>query len=192
MSMPLHPAQFAEQLPMFMTAGEIRAKHRLWNADRQIVGEGGKSEREAWDEHFAEKGYRPVAGFQGGNPEVLKRMGPRHPENDTEMMDRKYREAQVSAPGVPSMAEHIREHGAIDQVIPLKPTTYGFAGDGPTGVDSEKVSDHLGNQFTPWVHGEMLGGHHRVAVHEREAPNTLLPVMFHTSMHDARSSGYYA
>jgi len=180
--MELQKAQFGEQLPMFMTAGEIRQKHGLWDADRKIVGNDGKTKSDI---------YRETGRYPKPNE-----IGQQHPESDTEMMDRKYTEAKRyrrynddSGKGA-SLAEEIRMNGAIEKPIHLSPNKY--IKTSPEDPSKTKFADGKGQQWDRYVTGRVLGGHHRIAVHEHEAPNTLLPVMFHESMEHARQSGHYA
>ena len=73
--MELQGKQFGEQLPMFMTAGEIRAKHAVWDPDRILVGNGGKTRDQVGVEIQKEEG--------GQWPSPAKILSRRTPKNQS-------------------------------------------------------------------------------------------------------------
>lgn len=56
-----------------------------------------------------------------------------------------------------------------------------------TGVQSPV---HLGQQFGSEGKPEIVGGHHRIAVATRHAPDTLIPVLHHKDIRAARTTSY--
>ena len=93
----------------------------------------------------------------------------RRPETNSELWDRKYDEATTNQDNNAGLeaAEHNPEFNSLSHDIVH------------TGFTSPRIPVNLNT-------GEILGGHHRVAVGAEEHPNYLFPVVHHEDIHDAR------
>jgi hypothetical protein len=183
----LSGAQF-EQLPMFMTAPEILNEHKVWEPDRQQVDEKGKTyfkyHADVADAHIKENGtLGPLPKMSETTAEWKKTA---HMESDEDMMKRKYREStrRKGSTLLPNQEKYtlkneIVKNGALDKPIHLTPAMY----------------QTIYNREAPNVRrtpGDIVGGHHRIAVMSRHRPTEFMPVMFHQSMTEALRSGHYA
>lgn len=89
------------------------------------------------------------------------------PETNSELWERKYDESVTNQDmGGP---EHDKKYQNLAQDISHE------------GFQSPRIPVNLNT-------GEVLGGHHRVAVGAEEHPNYLFPVVHHEDIHDARWS----
>jgi hypothetical protein len=185
MNGPYH-AQFAEQLPMFMTAKEVRAKVALWGPDRANVNDRGETQ---WD-HYAKKVAKarkdgePIPTFGS----IADTYGPSHLETDEEMLKRKYQESsrrsgtERTRDSKYTLVNEIKKNGPVEAPLHLSPAQFQLSGPRRDG-DAPEVYEGKGN---------LVGGHHRLSVMLRHRPDELMPVMWHGSMGEARQSGHYS
>ena len=146
------------QLPMFMSAREIRSQYQALDGDRLEYGE---------PEYVGtEDGYITTRSSN----QSLKKPYLHHVrviESDDELFDRKYEEASGTEHfNGDYLTDHIKEHG-IENPVSLQ-------------ADPWKTGS-LGKP-------EILGGHHRIAVMETERPDELMPVEHYNSVAEARWS----
>jgi hypothetical protein len=93
------------------------------------------------------------------------------PETNSELWDRKYDESKTHSQNEDGMtgAEHNLKYDNLAHDIASE------------GFQSPRIPVNLNT-------GEVLGGHHRIAVGAEEHPNYLFPVVHHEDIHDARWS----
>jgi hypothetical protein len=154
------------QLPMFMTAREIRAGWQVLDGDRE--GQHGSMDWPSWS--FKASGWtRTHSGMDVHAHHPKSEFGERR-ENDDEVFDRKREEADNYGMGSeddePTLYEDIVRNGVQKPVTLQDPTV--------------RTRGSLGKP-------EILGGHHRIAVMDLEKPNTYMPVLFDTSLRSAKS-----
>jgi hypothetical protein len=152
-----------EQLPMFMSAREIKEQYQPLDADRygatgtnarttRSSGGGEYATARTWQEHHTRR-------TTGGSKLYLAGEGI---ESDEQLWERKAEEADDYG-----LANDIREEGV------QKPVS-------------------LGRQFGEMGKPQVVGGHHRIAVMGEEAPDELMPVLHYESFHHARMQGQHA
>lgn len=163
MHTPLH--ERTGQLPMFMTAREIKRKYQPLDADREDIS----FDHEGDDAEKIMNAYPSLRLRRGGvafddEASYRRRGQPGHEyvqeireENDDEMWDRKATEASDDG-----LTQSLREHGVRSPV---------------------SLSLERGRSGLPQV----AGGHHRIAAMDEEAPDELLPVVHHRQFHDAKA-----
>ena len=145
-----------KQLPRFMTAREIRSQYQALDGDRESSGNLGYV--------GTEDGY-PTSRSSNPSKEKPYIHYELHTEDDDDLFDRKYEEAQTKKHlNGDYLADHIAKHG-IENPVSLRADPW-----------------ETGSRGKP----EILGGHHRIAVMETERPDELMPVEHYHSVAEAR------
>jgi hypothetical protein len=153
---PLNVGTQFHQLPMFMSAREIRSQYQALDGDRTssgILGYVG-----------TEDGY-PTSRSSKPSKEKPYIHYELHTEDDDDLFDRKYEEAQTKKHlNGDYLSDHIAKHG-VENPVSLRADPW-----------------ETGSRGKP----EILGGHHRIAVMETERPDELMPVEHYHSVAEAR------
>ena len=141
-----------QQLPMFMSAREIRSQYRALDGDRRTVNPQGRT---AISESFR---------HQGTSLDQIRRdMGPWSKETDDQVFSRKYEESdETYVNDDETLHANVRRRGILDPINLTAPA--------------------------PGSSMQVLGGHHRLAIADREFPDRLLPVEHYLDFDHALSS----